>query len=214
MHVLDTESELYLRADSRGRRTGNAAAPTGEAQARADVDAIRRRRPRPGRAGAIEGTPRTGMRISIAGNVAAEPTFGLTQDGRSWARLRVASHERVRDAAGQWTSTPPSYTEVVMFGRTAEDAVNSLQIGDPVLVQGRPEVQAFTRRDGAPGAGLKVFATTVTRRETEPATPARARPRDADRTADRGVGAQDAAAPTTGLSERSRSCPCLRSVWR
>ena len=138
------------------------------------------------------------MRISIAGNVAAEPTFGLTQDGRSWARLRVASHERVRDAAGQWSSTPPSYTEVVLFGRTAEDAANTLQIGDPVLVQGRPEVQAFTRRDGAPGAGLKVFATTVTRRDTEPTTVGQGPAARADRPADRGVGEQDTAEHPTG----------------
>ncbi|HEY5149476.1 MAG TPA: single-stranded DNA-binding protein [Mycobacterium sp.] len=145
-----------------------------------------------------DGSPRAGMRISIAGNVAAEPTFGLTQDGRSWARLRVASHERVRDAGGQWTSTPPSYTEVVLFGRAAEDAANSLQIGDPVMVQGRPEVQAFTRRDGAPGAGLKVFATTVTWRDTESTTVGHGPATRADRRADRGVGEQDTAGHQTG----------------
>jgi hypothetical protein len=66
------------------------------------------------------------------------------------------------------------------------------------VVQGRPEVQAFTRRDGAPGAGLKVFATTVTRRDTEPATLVQGPATRADRPADRGVGAQDAAGPTTG----------------
>ncbi len=195
LHVLDTESRLYLRADSQIEEWGNAEASRAQAQTQADVSAMPA-----GTAtrSAGDGSPRAGMRISIAGNVAAEPTFGLTQDGRSWARLRVASHERVRDAAGQWTSTPPSYTEVVLFGRTAEDAANTLQIGDPVLVQGRPEVQAFTRRDGAPRAGLKVFATTVTRRDTEPATLVQGPATRADRPADRRVGEQDTAGHPTG----------------
>ncbi|WP_029136008.1 single-stranded DNA-binding protein [Nakamurella lactea] len=107
-----------------------------------------------------------GMRVTINGNLAAEPTYGVADSGRSWARLRVASNERVRDTDGQWTDAPPVYTEVVIFGSRAETAVNSMQIGDPVIVKGRPEVETFARRDGSMGAALKVFASSVTPRPT------------------------------------------------
>lgn len=123
-----------------------------------------------------------GMRVTINGNLAAEPTYGVADSGRSWARLRVASNERVRGADGGWTDAPPVYTEVVLFGARAENAVNTMQVGDPVLVKGRPEVETFARRDSSMGAALKVFASSVTPRtlaeQPVPATVERA----ADRT--------------------------------
>ncbi|MDQ2740070.1 MAG: single-stranded DNA-binding protein [Actinomycetota bacterium] len=105
-----------------------------------------------------------GMRVTINGNLATEPTYGLADSGRSWARLRVASNERVRSDNGALTDAPPTYTEVVLFGVRAENAVNSMQVGDPVIVKGRPEVETFTRRDGSMGAAMKVFASSVTPR--------------------------------------------------
>ena len=100
-------------------------------------------------------------RITIDGNLTADPDFGVSNAGTSWARLRVASHDRVK-RNGEWTSTDPEFFNVTLFGRAAEDAGDTLHKGDRVTVEGRPELELFDRRDGSTGAVVKVYARTVT----------------------------------------------------
>ena len=100
-------------------------------------------------------------RITIDGNLTADPDFGVSTAGTSWAHLRVASHERVK-RNGEWTSTDPEFFNVTVFGKSAEDAGDTLHKGDRVTVEGRPELELFDRRDGSTGATIKVYARTVT----------------------------------------------------
>lgn len=100
-------------------------------------------------------------RITIDGNLTADPDFGVSNTGTSWAHLRVASHERVK-RNGEWTSTDPEFFNVTVFGKAAEDAGDTLHKGDRVTVEGRPELELFDRRDGSTGAVVKVYARTVT----------------------------------------------------
>ncbi len=100
-------------------------------------------------------------RITIDGNLTADPDFGVSTAGTSWAHLRVASHERVK-RNGEWTSTEPEFYNVTVFGKTAEDAGDTLHKGDRVTVEGRPELDLFDRRDGSTGAVVKVYAHTIT----------------------------------------------------
>ena len=100
-------------------------------------------------------------RITIDGNLTADPDFGVSNAGTSWARLRVASHDRVK-RNGEWTSTDPEFFNVTLFGRAAEDAGDTLHKGDRVTVEGRPELELFDRRNGSTGAVVKVYARTVT----------------------------------------------------
>ena len=104
-------------------------------------------------------------RISIDGNLVADPEFGVGDSGASWAHLRVASHERVR-RDGEWVSTDPEFYNITLFGPAAENAANELHKGDRVTVQGRPQLETFDRRDGTPGAAVKVYARTITRTPT------------------------------------------------
>jgi len=99
-------------------------------------------------------------RITIDGNLTADPDFGVSNTGTSWAHLRVASHERVK-RNGEWTSTDPEFFNVTVFGKAAEDAGDTLHKGDRVTVEGRPELELFDRRDGSTGAAIKVYARTT-----------------------------------------------------
>lgn len=99
-------------------------------------------------------------RITIDGNLVADPDFGVGDTGTSWAHLRVASHERVR-RDGDWVSTDPEYYNITLFGAAAETAANDLRKGDRVTVQGRPQLETFDRRDGTLGAAVKVYARTI-----------------------------------------------------
>jgi len=100
-------------------------------------------------------------RITIDGNLTADPDFGVSTAGTSWAHLRVASHERVK-RNGEWTSTDPEFFNVTLFGKAADDAGDTLHKGDRVTVEGRPELELFDRRDGSTGAVVKVYAGSVT----------------------------------------------------
>ena len=99
--------------------------------------------------------------ITIDGNLAADPEFGVADSGKSWARLRVASHERLRQRDGSWTSGPAQYYQVALFDQAAEQASNDLHKGDPVTVTGRLDVEQFERRDGTHGTALKVYAREI-----------------------------------------------------
>ena len=96
-------------------------------------------------------------RISIDGNLVADPDFGVGDSGKSWAHLRVASHERMR-RDGEWVSTDPEFYNVTLFGAAAETAANELNKGDRVSIEGRPQLETFDRRDGTAGAAIKVYA--------------------------------------------------------
>src|SRR6478609_4411874 len=96
-------------------------------------------------------------RISIDGNLVADPDFGVGDSGTSWAHLRVASHERVR-RNGEWASTDPEFFNITVFGAAAETVANELHKGDRVDVEGRPQLETFERRDGTAGAAVKVYA--------------------------------------------------------
>ena len=99
-------------------------------------------------------------RISIDGNLVADPDFGVGDSGKSWAHLRVASHERMR-RDGEWVSTDPEFYNVTLFGAAAETAANELNKGDRVSIEGRPQLETFDRRDGTAGAAIKVYARKV-----------------------------------------------------
>ncbi|WP_420119925.1 single-stranded DNA-binding protein [Nakamurella sp.] len=100
-------------------------------------------------------------RITIDGNLTADPDFGVSNAGTSWAHLRIASHDRVK-RNGEWTSTDPEFFNITLFGKAAEDAGDNLHKGDRVTVEGRPELELFDRRDGSTGGTIKVYARTVT----------------------------------------------------
>ena len=113
-------------------------------------------------------------RITIDGNLVADPDYGVGDSGKSWAHLRVASHERMR-RDGEWVSTDPEYYNVTLFGSAAETAANTLHKGDRINIEGRPQLETFDRRDGTAGAAIKVYARSAVPYENSPTSAARSR---------------------------------------
>ena len=122
---------------------------------------------------------RDGVRTTVVGNLSSEPEGGFNDQGHAYARFTVVSSQRRPAPDGGWQDGPKEFTQVVAFRQRAEDALNTLHKGDPVTVTGRPELEVFTRRDGTPGAAMKVFANAIARREPAadhaPAAPAAVR---------------------------------------
>ena len=106
-------------------------------------------------------------RITIDGNLVADPDFGVGDSGTSWAHLRVASHERIR-RDGEWISTDPEFYNVTLFGAAAETAANDLHKGDRVTVAG--PTRSWRRSTAATAPRRRDQGLRPHRHEDRPAT--------------------------------------------
>ena len=59
---------------------------------------------------------------------------------------------------GEWVDGPPTYYRVTVFGKTAENALNSLTKGNTVIATGELTVRNYTRTDGTPGIAHEIIA--------------------------------------------------------
>ena len=119
--------------------------------------------------------------IVIEGNLARDPNGGYGKDtGKAYTHLDIAVTDRIRSSQSDWVDGPPTYYRVTVFGKTAENALNSLAKGNTVIATGDLTVRAYTRTDGTPGTANEIIAdhlgaaltyTTVT---INPKTPAQA----------------------------------------
>ena len=97
--------------------------------------------------------------IIIEGNLTRDPNGGYGKDtGKAYARLDIAVTDRIKNTHGDWVDGPPTYYRVTVFGRTAENALNSLAKGTTVLVTGDLTVRSYTRTDGTPGTANDIIA--------------------------------------------------------
>jgi single-strand DNA-binding protein len=96
--------------------------------------------------------------IVTEGNLTRPPRGGHGHAGKSWAHLDIAVTDRTQDADGAWTDGPVTYYRIAAFGRPAENALDSLDKGERVLVAGQLTVQAYQRGDGTTGVANEIIA--------------------------------------------------------
>lgn len=100
--------------------------------------------------------------IAFEGNLTADPEAGYGKDsGKAYAKLNVAENHRVKAQDGTWTDGPTSFYRVTLFGRLAENAVNSFHKGDAVVVVGDLTVTSYTRQDSTPAIANEVVADLI-----------------------------------------------------
>ena len=98
----------------------------------------------------------------LAGRVATTPMLGEAQDGRSWAKFRLAVDDRIRNAeTGEWEKFQTIFHDVVVFGKLAERAVAALRSGDPVLAQGEFRFQSYRDAEGRIRTGTSFVASRL-----------------------------------------------------
>jgi single-strand DNA-binding protein len=141
----------------------------------------------------------------LAGRLATEPTLGTTQDGKPWAKFRLAVEDRARnEVTGKWEKAQTIFHDVVVFGTLAERTVGTLHTGDPVIAQGEFRFRAYEDSDGNTRTGTSFVASrlgpdilladvTVIRRAREAET---GRPREVTQEAEPSPQPSPAANPT------------------
>jgi single-strand DNA-binding protein len=84
-----------------------------------------------------------GPLVTKIGNLCADPELRFSGDGKAYCRLRLAVSTPVTpgDWKGKQTTT---YYGITAFGSMAENASESFQKGDRIIVTGRGEIRTWT----------------------------------------------------------------------
>jgi single-strand DNA-binding protein len=113
-------------------------------------------------------------RVTLVGNLTADPELRYTPSGLQVANLRLAVTPRSRQEDGTWKDGETSFHTVNVWRDQAEHAIDSLGKGARVLVVGRPKERRWTDAEGTEhhvteldaeelGPSLRWATATVTR---------------------------------------------------
>jgi single-strand DNA-binding protein len=100
------------------------------------------------------------LEVQLIGNLGNDPEARYTPEGALVVSFRVATTRRWTDRSGH-KHEETTWVDVSAWGGLAETCHQHLAKGRQVFVRGRPEVRAFTRKDGTAGAALQVTASEV-----------------------------------------------------
>jgi single-strand DNA-binding protein len=101
-------------------------------------------------------------RITVIGNLTADPELRFTQAGVAVASFTVASTPRGFDRdAEQWRDGEPLFLRCSIWRQPAEHVAESLRRGARVIVAGRLVQRGLHTRDGQPRTVLELEAEEV-----------------------------------------------------
>jgi len=129
-------------------------------------------------------------KISIIGNLGADPELKYTADGKPRLEMRVATNERRKAAGGDWEDKTTWY-RVIMFGERSVKLAEWLRKGRKVYAEGRLQVDMYDSKEGEKRVALDILASEVVIVDRNP---------DADPSAPR---APRSSAPGQGAPEES-----------
>ena len=99
--------------------------------------------------------------VTVAGNVAAEPRMRVTAAGVRVASFRLASTERRYNKELQaWRDGDTVYYTVTCWRSMAENAAESVQKGQPMIVHGRLRVSSY-EKDGQTRTSVEIEARSL-----------------------------------------------------
>jgi single-strand DNA-binding protein len=87
-------------------------------------------------------------RVTLVGNLTADPELRFTPSGLQVANLRLAVTPRSRQQDGTWTQEETTFHTVTVWRDQASNAAETLSKGARVLVVGRPKQRSWTDQDG------------------------------------------------------------------
>ncbi|MGI9148439.1 MAG: single-stranded DNA-binding protein [Chloroflexota bacterium] len=99
------------------------------------------------------------LRVTLVGNMGADPEARYTQKGTQLVSFRVAVNQIRRGPDGERQENT-EWFRVSVTGRQTE-YVQRLTRGTRVLVMGRMDISHFQSRDGEPRTGFDVWAEEV-----------------------------------------------------
>lgn len=98
-------------------------------------------------------------RVILVGNLTRDAE-SVSTNGRAMTRMRIATHNRWRDAAGN-RQEATEFHSAVSFGRLAEICASYCRRGRLVYVEGRLRTREFETAEGGKRASTEIIAETV-----------------------------------------------------
>ena len=86
-------------------------------------------------------------KVTLIGNLGADPEVRRLESGAVVAKLRVATSENYKDKSGEW-QTQTEWHSVVMWRNMAERAEQHLKKGSMVYVEGKLTTRKWEDKDG------------------------------------------------------------------
>jgi single-strand DNA-binding protein len=77
-------------------------------------------------------------RVTLTGNLTADPDLRMLPTGTKLCQLRLASSTRRKNQDGQWEDRP-NYFNVTVWGTQGENVARYLHKGNPLGLDGRLE---------------------------------------------------------------------------
>ena len=100
-------------------------------------------------------------RVTLVGNLTADPELRYTSSGLEVANLRIAVTPRTRQEDGSWAQGETSFHSVTVWRDQATNAAETLTKGARVIVVGRPKERTWTDQDGTEHQVSEVDAEEV-----------------------------------------------------
>lgn len=98
-------------------------------------------------------------KITLVGNLGADPEIRTANSGTQIANLRIATTERVKK--GDTWEEATEWHRVVVFGKTAENCGRFLTKGRQVYIEGRIQTRKYQDKDGNDRYATEVVAREV-----------------------------------------------------
>jgi single-strand DNA-binding protein len=96
------------------------------------------------------------MKVTLEGGVVFQPELRFSAAGKPWAKARIASKESKPDGRGGWEDGPSVFTNIICFGQMAENLIESVTVGDQIVVVGRLEENVW-EKDGVTHTDLQII---------------------------------------------------------
>ena len=103
----------------------------------------------------------TANTITIAGNLTRDPDLRFTPNGRATASFGVAVNNDWTDPTSGERRESTEFFDVVVWGKPAENAAQSLAKGQEVVVSGRLQQRSWETNEGERRTRIEVVATVV-----------------------------------------------------
>ena len=87
-------------------------------------------------------------KVTLMGNLGADPEIRYTQSGTTVANIRLATNFDFKDRTTSEKRTHTEWHRCVIFGKLAELAGQYLRKGDPVYFEGRNQTRKWQGQDG------------------------------------------------------------------
>lgn len=99
--------------------------------------------------------------VFLMGNLTRDPELRYTPNGQAVANFTIATNRVWKDAEGEQKDSA-EFTDVVVWGKVAENVSNYLKKGRRVHVIGRIQTRSWEAQDGSKKYKTEVIATDVT----------------------------------------------------